>query len=68
MSVAHNDEVLNARELAEFLGVDPTFIYKQARKGQIPGWKVGSIWFFSRKVIVEKLRGGVISTAEDTKQ
>ncbi len=67
MSVT-NDEILNARQLAAFLGVDPSFIYKQAGKGKIPGWKVGSLWFFSRKVIVEKLRGGVLSTAEDTKQ
>ena len=44
-------EILDLREVAEYLGVHPATIYKYAREGKIPAFKFGSDWRFHRKMI-----------------
>jgi len=48
-------EVLNAEEVAEFLGFNPVTIRQKARLGEIPGRKIGKEWRFSRRVLLEWL-------------
>ena len=43
--------VFNIREVAEYLGVHTSTIYRYAQKGQIPAFKIGSDWRFTKKHI-----------------
>ncbi len=51
------DELMTTRELGEFLRLDRTTIYSMLNEGQLPGFKVGGQWRFSRREIEEWLRG-----------
>jgi excisionase family DNA binding protein len=44
-------QVLTALELAEFLRIHPTTVYKLAKKGELPAFKVGGDWRFNRASI-----------------
>jgi excisionase family DNA binding protein len=44
-------EVMNIKQVAEYLGVHTSTIYKSAQKGTIPAFKIGSDWRFSAKYI-----------------
>ena len=44
-------EVMNIKEVAEYLGVHTSTIYKYAQQGTIPAFKIGSDWRFSVKHI-----------------
>jgi len=48
-------DVLTVNDAAEFLGISPYTVRKQARQGLIPGRKVGKEWRFSRESLVEWL-------------
>jgi excisionase family DNA binding protein len=43
--------VMTVRELAEYLRVHPSTIYRLLRQGRLPGFRVGSDWRFSREAI-----------------
>jgi len=43
--------VMNIKEVAGYLGVHTSTIYKHAQNGSIPAFKIGSDWRFSRKHI-----------------
>ena len=43
--------VFNIREVAEYLGVHTSTIYRYAQKGKIPAFKIGSDWRFTKKHI-----------------
>jgi excisionase family DNA binding protein len=49
--VAQNDQIFTIKELSEHLRVHPTTIYRLLRQGQLPGFRVGSNWRFSREAI-----------------
>lgn len=42
---------MNIREVAGYLGVHTSTIYKFAQKGSIPAFKIGSDWRFPKKHI-----------------
>jgi len=44
-------KVMNLREVAGYLGVHRSTIYKYAQKGSIPAFKIGSDWRFPKKHI-----------------
>ena len=44
-------EVMNIKEVADYLGVHTSTIYKYAQAGTIPAFKIGSDWRFSVKHI-----------------
>ncbi len=44
-------KVMNLREVAGYLGVHTSTIYKHAQKGTIPAFKIGSDWRFPKKHI-----------------
>ena len=52
------DEVLTLEQLASLLQVDPDVVRGLARRGELPGRKVGREWRFSRRAVLEWLRGG----------
>ena len=52
-----DDEVLNAQQVADLLQMDKQTIYKLARDNKIPSVKYGRSILFSKKAIMEKLKG-----------
>jgi len=44
-------QVLTALELAGYLRIHPTTVYKLAKRGQLPAFKVGGDWRFNRTSI-----------------
>ena len=46
-------KVLTVNELAEYLRVHRSTIYRLLKKGQLPGFKIGSDWRFNVEVIDE---------------
>jgi excisionase family DNA binding protein len=43
--------VLTALELAKYLRIHPTTVYKLAKRGELPAFKVGGDWRFNRASI-----------------
>jgi putative molybdopterin biosynthesis protein len=43
--------IMTVRELAEYLRVHPSTIYRLLRHGTLPAFRVGSDWRFSREEI-----------------
>ena len=48
-------KVMNLREVAGYLGVHTSTIYKYAQKGRIPAFKIGSDWRFPKKHIDQRI-------------
>ena len=44
-------KVLTVNELADYLRVHRSTIYRLLKKGQLPGFKIGSDWRFNVEVI-----------------
>jgi excisionase family DNA binding protein len=51
-------DVMTAREVAELLHLPASTIYDLARRGLIPGHRVGRAWRFIRWEIEDRLRAG----------
>lgn len=51
-------EILDVAGAAELLGVSPWTIYQLARKGTIPGTRVGKEWRFARQVLIQWVANG----------
>jgi excisionase family DNA binding protein len=61
-------KVLTVNELAEYLRVHRSTIYRLLKKGQLPGFKIGSDWRFNVEVIDEwRLKQGA-SVLEDASE
>ncbi len=43
--------VMTMREVAEYLRVHPTTVYRLLRRGVLPAFRVGSDWRFSRAAL-----------------
>ena len=43
--------VMTVKELSEYLRVHPSTIYKLLKRGELPGFRVGSDWRFQIEVI-----------------
>ena len=55
-------EVMTVEQLAQYLNVSVTTIYKLTNEGKIPGTKVGNQWRFRKEKIDEWLdQGGKVS-------
>ena len=49
--IEHLDKVLTIEELAAYLKISKSSLYKLAQKGEVPGQKVGKHWRFRRDII-----------------
>jgi len=47
--------IMTVREVADFLRMHEMTIYRMARQGEIPAYKVGNRWRFNRQRIEEWL-------------
>ena len=50
-------EIMTPREAAEYLSVHVRTIYRLAKKGEIPGRKLGGSWRFKKDALDEWLSG-----------
>jgi excisionase family DNA binding protein len=46
-----DDEILTIKELCDLLRTHPSTVYNLARRGQIPGFRVGADWRFRKDAI-----------------
>jgi excisionase family DNA binding protein len=53
MSKKMDEGVYTVAQLADFLGMNPATISRHAKKGEIPGFKVGRDWRFEKRRISE---------------
>ena len=53
---------MTIKELAEYLQLEEHTIYKMARKGEIPAYKVAGQWRFKKEMIEEWLEQKLVST------
>ncbi len=53
--MSRQQEILNIEQVAAFLTVPKSTIYKLVRDGRVPGHKVGRHWRFSRMAILRWL-------------
>ncbi len=49
--IVETDKWLTIDELAEYLKLSRTKLYRMAQEGKIPGSKIGAQWRFNRKEI-----------------
>jgi excisionase family DNA binding protein len=50
------EKLITAKELAQFLKLSESTIYKLARNGEIPGLKIGDSWRFDQQDIERMIR------------
>ncbi len=62
MAVKPHDDVMTIDELAEYLKLSKSTLYKLAQLGKVPGQKVGKHWRFHKDMIDAWLRQGNAST------
>lgn len=55
--MTNEDVVLNVEEAAQLLRVSPWTVRELARRGRLPGRRVGKEWRFWRRALLEWLRG-----------
>jgi len=55
VDVATTDDVLSADEAARLLKVHPKTVRSLARRGELPGRKVGRAWRFERATVLSHL-------------
>ena len=53
--MADDREVLTVKEVCDLLRVHPTTLYKMARQGKIPSFRVGNEWRFRKDAIMRWL-------------
>ena len=58
MNTNPNDSVMTLEELASYLKVPKSTLYKLVQKGSIPGQKIGKQWRFARVSIERWLDAG----------
>ena len=56
--------VLTIKDVANYLGVHTSTIYRYAQDGKIPAFKIGSDWRFHRKYIDRWIDGQITSNGK----
>ncbi len=54
---AREEDILTVIEVAQFLRVPPSTVYKLARAGELPGSRIGKHWRFVRRDIYNWMHG-----------
>jgi excisionase family DNA binding protein len=52
-STGDNNEILTTRQVAKLLKIHPVTVRKLAQRGEIPGWRVGKSWRFSKSELIK---------------
>ena len=49
--MADDQDILTVKEISDLLRLHPATVYRLARQGKIPSFRIGSEWRFRRDVI-----------------
>jgi excisionase family DNA binding protein len=60
-------EIMTPKEVASYLKMSVLTVYKHAKQGTIPGFRVGNSWRFDKKKIDEVLLNGGDESREELK-
>lgn len=58
------DDVLTLEELAVYLKIPKSTLYKQVQDGKVPGQKIGKQWRFGKRAIDRWINEDTINTKE----
>lgn len=58
------DDVLTLEELAAYLKIPKSTLYKQVQEGKVPGQKIGKQWRFGKKAIDRWINEDTINIKE----
>jgi excisionase family DNA binding protein len=61
-----NKQIMDIKELSEYLGIGKSKIYSLIRMKKIPASKIGRQYRFSKEVVDSWLRDKIITKKEDT--
>ncbi len=61
MTVEQSDEVMTLDELAAYLKLPKSTLYKQVQEGKIPGQKIGKQWRFGKRAIDSWINKGLLN-------
>jgi excisionase family DNA binding protein len=53
-NTTEDDEILTVRQVSKLLKLHQRTIYKLAKSGMIPGWRVGKSWRFLKSEIMKR--------------
>lgn len=56
MAAKQHDEIMTIGQLAEYLKISTSTLYKQLQNGKLPGQKIGKRWRFHKEGIDEWLK------------
>ena len=62
MAAKQHDEIMTIEQLAEYLKISTSTLYKQVHGGRLPGQKVGKRWRFHKEAIDEWLKQHPVRT------
>ena len=68
VSMVKSNEILTAKQVAEYLHIHPLTVHRYAREGRIPAFKIGTDWRFHRKYIEKWIKQKVSSNNDAGKQ
>lgn len=58
-------QIMNCKEVAEYLGLNYFTVIKYARTKKIPAYKAGKEWKFHKDTLDEFIRGKMLQNLED---
>lgn len=61
-------EILTAKDVAEYLHIHPLTVHRYAREGRIPAFKIGTDWRFHKKYIEKWIKQKLASNSENGKK
>jgi excisionase family DNA binding protein len=59
--------VMKVKDVARYLGVHPTTVYRLLKDRALPAFRVGSDWRFTRDAIDDWIRGQIDDAAPEPK-
>jgi excisionase family DNA binding protein len=62
------DDVLTVREVADFFRIHPTTVSRMVKRGELPAFRVGSDWRFTRGSIEEWLESRTQKPLPDSRR
>lgn len=62
------DRLMTAKEVAQYLRLDEHTVYRMARRGEIPAYKVAGKWRFRRGALEQWLESQGVQQAETQKR
>ena len=60
--INNKDKLWTVKEVAEYLQLDEHTVYRMARKGEIPAYKVAGQWRFKKELLDKWLESNIVKS------